>query len=627
MDRILSYCIAVKNRPDELLQTLSFNLEENSRFSEVIDFVVGVFDGDTALVGRLEAEHAEDIRSGYLKVFHLGGLDVWHFGRAKNRFRSLPIGALFSSLDADNFVSAEETGQILDAYSEYGADFIFHHFSGRWGDGTCGRVTLGSETYRAVGYDESFMPRQFDEVDFIVSSLRHDRNLPLLAYSEGGIFGQSPSAQLCLDEIGMVLRSVVKPDLRRRLPLNPKGQDYVPVDPVLEQMTLFNRARCLAKCAQTAEAAEKFLAAVRAAADRLVDGLDRTDVLRSFFGMAEFPAFRDGPVPVISCIRDDGQFLDDWYRHYKKLGCGPFFIVDNGSSPPIRELLPHDDVHVLTPAAGCYRSCKSVWIKAAMKAFLGEGRWAVTVDSDELVDVLGDCGTIGEVVDRATAAGHRFVPGMLVDLLPGPSLDAEAALAQGSSVVEVFDHHLFDAGGDRRGYVDSDAIRWAFGRHWLTSFCVDVRYRLFGTVDVLRKVPLIRYEEGIRINQGFHDVAYADQKTLPSAVWGGDFLLPIRHYKLSKLFQPATRLDMATAAAAPAAYHPRTRENLRRMASTPQEDVTRSLQRLGLRKYDADFFDGRQIHKAARRKGRGAALRTLWARISGRARESGIFGR
>ena len=103
----------------------------------------------------------------------------------KNCFTNRARGRVYSSLDADNFVTIKESLQILDALKDYPEGFIFHHFSGTWGDGSSGRVSMTMPLYQRVGYDPRMLPRQFDEIDMILSSMIAAPRVPLLRYDTG----------------------------------------------------------------------------------------------------------------------------------------------------------------------------------------------------------------------------------------------------------------------------------------------------------------------------------------------------------------------------------------------------------------------------------------------------------
>jgi len=250
---LLSYCIPIMDRAKDLQATLPHNLDANRSLAGTIEFIVVIFDRDDALLTWLRKEFPAEIESGYLVVKKSTALTEWHFGRAKNAFADILKGQLYSSLDGDNFVSLDESRQILDLYERFGGRFLFHHFSGSWGDGTSGRITLGKELYRSVGYDESFMPRQFDELDLLISVLCTTANIPFITHFDGGFIAKSPMVRRFLKEEGIVVNNVVVHRMNDQAPLNPRNRGYLRKAPLLRLMEEFNRHTCFAKNSASAD--------------------------------------------------------------------------------------------------------------------------------------------------------------------------------------------------------------------------------------------------------------------------------------------------------------------------------------------------------------------------------------
>lgn len=617
MKPILSYCIPVQDRTEDLRLTLRENLDQNRPRQSQVEFVVANFDRDDELDCWMREAFAADIASGYLRPKRADHLDPWHFGRAKNVFRDLIEGEIYSSLDADNFVSPEETRQVLDLHAEHGRNMLIHHFSGNWGDGTCGRVTLPADLYCTVGYDERALPRQFDEIDLILSALRANPDLIYISHFAGGALQKSKATASFLRDEGIRLKTRVVADLRTAKPLNPKNKGYVDAFGFIGAMQRFNRASSFAKNASKADSKERYFDEAMQAAQQAIAAQGPAEALQCFFDAPARPLPRldDGKVPVFACVKDDTFVLEEWYRHYSRIGCGPFFIIDDRSAVPVAETLPYRDVLTLTPRVGHYRTCKSAWLMAAMKAVLPQDRWALTIDADEFVDVPLALGST--MADVATAAaGRSWVPGVLVDMLPaasGPSSDAADA-----SFLRVFDRHLLDKGGDSAAYRANKSVRWAFGDAWHGSYRIDARYRLAGTVDVLRKVPLVRYRHDISIHHGFHDVGYAGQPKVRSDDWRGPLLLPMRHYKLVKLFDSVERRRLAEHAQLSFVHDRKTTANLRTLVAGDQSAAWGKLLTLETVAYDPERFSDPAFFRAESTGGLGTRLRRRISAMRGK---------
>ncbi len=600
MKRIVSFCIPVQDRLAELKATLRKNLDANRPLQASVEFVIANLGPDALLEDHVRRAFAEDLACGYLRIESKPRLDPWHFGRAKNAFADSIAGELYSSLDADNFVSTEETRQILRLHAEHGPKLLIHHFSGNWGDGTCGRVTLPAALYRSIGYDERALPRQYDEMDLIVSALCADAGLTYVSHFPGGALEKSQATATFLGEEGISVNNLVVADLRSERPLNPKRNGYARDGGLLEAMQQFNCSSSLARNARASDRRERHLAQAARGAEAAVLAMDPAATLQCFFHPTSRtpPRLDERKVPVFACVKDDTFVLEQWHRHYRRIGCGPFFIVDDGSAIPVEETLPYADVHVLRPKVGQYRTCKAPWLMAVMKAVLPEGRWAVTVDADEFADIpsaLG--GSMPEAVAAAEAAGWSWLPGMLVDMLPSASCQPDSLASQ--SFLDTFDHHLFDGTGDTAAYRASRSIDWAFGSHWPASYCIDARYHLAGTIDVLRKVPVVRFGHDVRLHHGFHDLGTSTSPKTGHERWRGPLLLPMRHYKLVKLFDALERQRLAEHASLSFVHDHKTTANLRELVAGDRSAAWERLRSMHTVAYDPERFTDPEFFRSA----------------------------
>lgn len=566
---VISYCIPVMNRPDDVRGTLAFNLAQARGMGGQVEFILLFYDDDAETHAWVRETFAAEIAQGLLRVEHSDALDTWHFGRAKNGFRGLMRGQIYSSLDGDNFVTRAETEQLLGVWREYGDHFVFHHFSGTWGDGTSGRVSLPAAIYRSVGYNERFLPRQYDEIDLILSALRHWPAMPFLCHdAEKNSLTLSKRTREFRATARLGNRIVQMPQPARHAPLNPKSEGYTSEDPILKAMSEFNQFTCYMLNARDEAHRTAMLAEVVSARHRVIDAAEPARLLPMIFALdgrsdAPVPGSDPGAVALFACVKDDDAFLPPLIAHYRARGVTRFFLIDDGSEHPVRDLLPDPDVQVFRPKVGSFLTAKGMWLEALIKAHLAPGDWALVVDADEFIDLPQGFDSFPALAATLEAEGRDYQPGLMVDLLPGPGADP-AALAQGETAfVALFDHYCRMPLPVDPAYAGHRAVKWGFGPHAGLAWTVDARYHAFGTVDSLRKLPLFRWREGRHLNQGFHTLHYTDGTPQPGhEIWDAPRLLPIRHYKLVKLFSTAAReaaLKLADG------YHARTAGNIRRI--------------------------------------------------------------
>ena len=576
--KIISYCIPIMNRMDDLKATLSANLSILREFSSAVEIHVACFDDTNECADWVGMNFSEDIRSGLLNFHKLMPLPYWHFCWAKNSFRNIIESKYYSSLDGDNFLSRSEVEKTLDIVNRYGDAAAIHHFSGTWGDGTSGRLTIPTHLYRKYGYINELFPRQFDELGLLLNILNHERNLIYVVRPGVDVIKMSSAcADFCrLNELHVSKieedQGIVPP------PLRPRGVGYVSRDKKFKAFDSINKNYALLRASSEEEAKAHFSRKLKETQNELA----HDEVLPSLLGfMFDGPGLsilkKSGALTVYSVIKDDEQFLSEWYRHYKKQGVDRFIIVDDVSDTPIESVLKYPDVFVLRPRVGDFRAFKVFWLMALMNAFQEPDSWVVTVDSDEFVDMPnGQKGaTIAEFVHSQPSKHMSWIPGVLVEMMPDSSVEEINAF----NFREKMNSFYFRPLNESYGYQNFPPVKWAFGDKWSLSFGLDLRWRLFGTHDCLRKFPVVRYTRGVTLHQGFHAI-YKDGKEM--AIGSLATLLAVRHYKMYKVL--SVDFDVKTYQKKFGSYFSRTAANLGKIFST-NPDVIRNAWKLTPFKY------------------------------------------
>lgn len=129
-------------------------------------------------------------------------------------------------------------------------------------------------------------------------------------------------------------------------------------------------------------------------------------------------------IRLFSKMRNEKLRLPAFLRHYRALGVGRFFIVDNGSTDGSTEYLQaQPDVHVFRTEAR-FREARggTDWLNALLAEF-GVGSWCVTVDVDELLWFPGsEHASLGKLTSYLDAQGYEALACLLLDLYPGGPL-------------------------------------------------------------------------------------------------------------------------------------------------------------------------------------------------------------
>lgn len=561
--RSISYCIPVMGRLEDLRATLVKNLEANQLHRDAVEFLVVEFGepGDVRDWITGQPVFADALADGYLRIVSdTQTLDSWHFGKAKNAFRPHLAGRTCSSLDADNFVTSEETEWLLEVSNRYPFGFVAHHFSGTWGDGTCGRVSLPTALYRASGYGARLLPRQWDEFDMILGTLKRFPAVPLVVVDPERRALRLPMMASFFN-LEKLANRIVQADYPRRVkPLNPRGAGYTVNDPVLKAMDRFNSAVSSFRRSTSPERREAYLDTVCAARGKLIEVLPSYRLVEMLFksGAQPLPAGKED-ICLFACVKNEADLLPRFIAHHRALGVNRFCLVDDGSEVPVSALALGPDVTAFRTKTGDFRTSKTLWIEALAKAVVPEGGWMLTLDADELLQIPLPYTDLAGLTASLVARGAEFAPGLLLDMLPA---DPASAIDPDADLVAVFDSFCWWRGKPDPAYLQAPSIIWGFGEHAALSWRVDARYHAFGTFDSLRKIPLLRRRSGWRLNQGFHDLHPLDRKLGPKPgpeVFAAGLILPVFHYKLARLSSDAARVRAVSQSES---YFPRTRHNI-----------------------------------------------------------------
>lgn len=529
--KTISYCIPVMNRSNDIEATLNENLKILKEFQNETEIIINCFDEDDNLSNYIHQEFRHEIEDGLLTFNNVKKLKHWHFCWAKNSFKSTISSKYYASLDGDNFITRDEVKSTLDICKSVD-NALIHLFSGRWGDGTSGRVVIPANLYIKHGYFDELYPRQFDEMALILSILTFEK---VDFYSRIGvnIFDLSGYARLfkekqlegTINHIQCEFGEVISP-------LMPRGDGYAKVDDKLSTYQNINAYYAMAKIATTDNARSFFSKNLINEQDKVISkNLSSIIYSSSFIQPTSLPS-KSNETTLFAVIKNDFQYLKPWYKHYKEIGINRFIIIDDNSSTELSEFLPYDDVFVFKPIVGNFKMFKTFWIRILAQMYQKEQSWILTVDSDEFLDIsAGGFASISELIEKCEKINKDYCGGVLIEMLPSEKKDVSEA-----NFLTTMDHHLWRPKNSDYGYQNIPSIKWAFGTQWAKSFEFDFRYRFYGTIDCLRKFPLIKFNNQVSLNQGFHTLIHNKIELNSEDFNHGDLIkIPIKHYKFQKL--------------------------------------------------------------------------------------------
>lgn len=574
----IAYCAPVMNRLGDLQKTLTHNIAVLKQFEGRAQLIIACFDAETACKDWVGERFSSEMETGLLRFQSLPPLPHWHFSWAKNAFCDLIHAGYYSSLDGDNFLSKDDVEKTLSLIGDSDQEYVIHHFSGTWGDGTSGRITIPTWLYQKAPYINELMPRQFDEIGVILRLLKDFPQLVFISRPGVNIFNESPWCReyLRLNDIVVNHREA---DLGAAgNPLNPRDQKYIEKNEKIFFYHKLNASYTFWKLSPQSAARQKFFALLESAQREYTRTRTCIENLNALFsGTAVKDLDKTGEVTLYAVNRNNFSYLDPWIAHYRRMGVERFIIVDDGSETPLEGFLKGTDIHVVRPHFGVFRSSKVFWLKALMTTFQEPGSWALTVDIDEFLDLespeetlSGDRSPLGQFLAKADRYGWNHAAGILLDMMP--SLDAGEITED--NFLESMGWYYFRPVNTNLGYQEMTPVQWAFGDFWPISFAFDIRYRLYQTIDCLRKIPLLRFYPELDLNQGFHTLL-RNGRTLSwqELLIPERGLLPIKHYKMTQFFSK-TRAGAGSLERAEQ-YFDRTQENLERMAKSDVDYIIR----------------------------------------------------
>ncbi len=389
---MLSFCIPVMNRLDDIKTTLKTNLLDNLEDQHQIEFLIVCFDEGTETRDWVEANFEEYLQTGYLRFVHLPNyLKSWHFCKAKNVFQKYLKGKIYASLDGDNYTGKNGGRFIIDVFKQRDFNCLFHQFQGTWGDGTCGRISLPANVYQEIGYEGKMLPRQADEMGVILTAIVSFK-LRYVYYQDGAnIFEKSNYLKKFILEndfevFGFGIDKEHYPFFEEvEASVNQHDENYASDSELMKFYTEFNSTYSHYKNSQVPQLTQGYLEKLKGIQHNAIKIIGANKLFDSYFDVAQ-SNIEEGDIYLVSCVKDE-ICLKEFYQHYKKLGVTHFFIIDDYSNIPIEEVLgAYSDVSVFRPLVGQFRTSKVMWMEVILNKFC-QNKWVFTVDSDEYVDL------------------------------------------------------------------------------------------------------------------------------------------------------------------------------------------------------------------------------------------------
>jgi GT2 family glycosyltransferase len=161
----ISYCTGIMNRKYQLEQTLTDNLNNLSKCSEIVIVDFGSTDG---LKEYIYKNYSQYIINKKLRYYYTNKVKYWHASICKNTVHMLANGKFIVNLDCDNFIGKESDKLLLDLFNKNGDNIIISQSNYIMSSGNGGRITITKENFKKLGgYDESFYSMGYQDYDLI----------------------------------------------------------------------------------------------------------------------------------------------------------------------------------------------------------------------------------------------------------------------------------------------------------------------------------------------------------------------------------------------------------------------------------------------------------------------------
>jgi Glycosyl transferase family 2 len=209
-------------------------------------------------------------------------------------------------------------------------------------------------------------------------------------------------------------------------------------------------------------------------------------------------------IRLFARCRNESLRLPAFFQHYRSLGVGQFFIVDNDSSDgTIDYLAAQPDVRLFrTTNRYSEAGSGTTWLNALLSDF-GAGSWCVTVDIDELLTFPGcEQASLRSLTAHLDRRGHDAFVCLMLDMYSSGPLD-EKPYAAGEDLIAAAPY--FDRGPYERAPLDECPGFLIMGGVRQRLFHPKFRTRGFGARlyhalfnRVLLRTPIVRDNAWIR---------------------------------------------------------------------------------------------------------------------------------
>lgn len=238
-----------------------------------------------------------------------------------------------------------------------------------------------------------------------------------------------------------------------------------------------------------------------------------------------------GDVVVITLMKNEELFINDFINHYLDLRVDHIVILDNGSSDRTIEIARQFNSVSVVHCELNYRIFENAFRYYLAKRF-GRGSWIICADADELL-LLPETAKndIHFLTSRLEGSNYNSVLCYMFDVFPNlplSDLDAQSARFK--------DLHIYFDTSDFNEYYYTDVYPLNTERCGMKIITGGIRKKVFGFSPLLTKHSLFKLSRFF-LPYGSHHAAFARV---------ADFNLALAHYKFAGDFYNKSALAVAS---------------------------------------------------------------------------------
>lgn len=225
-------------------------------------------------------------------------------------------------------------------------------------------------------------------------------------------------------------------------------------------------------------------------------------------------------IRLFAIMRNESMRLPHFFQYYKQMGVNRFFIIDNNSTDNSVEIaLKEINLHLFSTNE-TYKN-HWFWMEHLLDTY-GKNYWCIVVDIDELF-YYPNFNTISLPSLIKYLEKHKFtsISTLLLDMYADNNiLEVEYTQTNPLEILLFFDTEYYKASFVFYDNKNMKPIQ-------ISAYAGGMRERVFGKMnptDILSKVPLFKYCDGVYLVQGMHAITNTNSADIEGVVFHTKFL-------------------------------------------------------------------------------------------------------